>query len=296
MHNPAYEMTHQASGLRRMSQHRPVKVMAIASGKGGVGKTTVTANLAITLAQRGKQVLLLDADLGLANVDVMLGLNTRLNLSHVIAGEAALDEVIIEGPAGIRIVPSASGRQNMLNLSPGEQAGLIRAFGEITRDVDILLVDSAAGISDSVVTFARASHEVIVVVCDEPASLTDAYALIKVLHRHHGVDRFHILANMTATAHEGRQLYEKLARVTQRFLDVTLAFMGSVPHDDYLRKSVQRQQAVVEAYPRSRSALAFRKLADKTDKWPVPQLASGQLEFFVERLIGAGLNTAGCPA
>ena len=294
MHNPASEMTHQAAGLQRMSRHHPVKVMAVASGKGGVGKTTVTANLAIMLAQRGKQVLLLDADLGLANVDVMLGLNPRLNLSHVIAGEAALDDVIIEGPAGIRIVPSASGRYNMLNLSAGEQAGLIRAFGEITRDVDILLVDSAAGISDSVVTFARASHEVIVVVCDEPASLTDAYALIKVLHRHHGVDRFHILANMTATAHEGRQLFDKLSRVTQRFLDVTLAFMGAVPHDDYLRKAVQRQQAVVEAYPRSRSALAFRKMADKTDKWPAPQLASGQLEFFVERLINASQDTAGC--
>ncbi|MGB5261456.1 MAG: MinD/ParA family protein [Gammaproteobacteria bacterium] len=286
----------QAAGLRRMSQHRPVKVMAVASGKGGVGKTTVSANLAIMLARQGKQVMLLDADLGLANVDVMLGLNARQNLSHVITGEATLEEVIIEGPAGIRIVPSASGKHNMLNLAATEQAGLIHAFGELTQDVDVLLVDNAAGISDSVVTFARASHEVIVVVCDEPASLTDAYALIKVLHRYHGVDRFHILANMTATAHEGRQLYEKLSRVTQRFLDVTLGFMGAVPHDDYLRKAVQRQQAVVEAFPRSRSALAFRKIADKTDRWPLPSLASGQLEFFVERLIHAGPAMTGCMA
>jgi flagellar biosynthesis protein FlhG len=286
----------QAAGLRRMSHYRPVKVMAIASGKGGVGKTTVSANLAIMLARQGKKVLLLDADLGLANVDVMLGLNARRNLSHVITGEAALEEVIIEGPAGIRIVPSASGKHNMLNMSAVEQAGLIRAFGELTQDVDVLLVDNAAGISDSVVTFARASHEVIVVVCDEPASLTDAYALIKVLHRHHGVDRFHILANMTGNAHEGRQLYEKLSRVTQRFLDVTLGFMGAVPYDDFLRKSVQRQQAVVEAFPRSRSALAFGKMADKTDKWPLPHHASGQLEFFVERLIHSGQSAAGCMA
>jgi flagellar biosynthesis protein FlhG len=293
-HTP--EATDQAAGLRRLSQFRPVKVMAVASGKGGVGKTTVSANLAVMLARLGKQVMLLDADLGLANVDVMLGLNARHNLSHVIAGEATLEDVIIEGPAGIRVVPSASGKQNMLNLAATERAGLIRAFGELTHDVDILLVDNAAGISDSVVTFARASHEVIVVVCDEPASLTDAYALIKVLHRHHGVDRFHILANMTATAHDGRQLYEKLSRVTERFLDVTLGFMGAVPHDDYLRKAVQRQQAVVEAFPRSRSALAFRKMADKTDKWPLPNLASGQLEFFVERLIHAGQGVAGCMA
>lgn len=289
-------MTDQAAGLRRMAQFRPVKVMAIASGKGGVGKTTVSVNLAIMLARQGRKVMLLDADLGLANVDVMLGLNARRNLSHVITGEATLEEIIIEGPAGIRIVPSASGKHNMLNLAAPEQAGLIHAFGGLTNDVDILLVDNAAGISGSVATFARASHEVIVVVCDEPASLTDAYALIKVLHRHHGVDRFHVLANMAATAHEGRQLYEKLSRVTQRFLDVTLGFMGVVPNDDYLRKAVQQQQAVVEAYPRSRSALAFRKMADKADKWPHPQLASGQLEFFVERLFHPGPVIEGCQA
>jgi flagellar biosynthesis protein FlhG len=296
MYTHSAEATDQAAGLRRLARQQPVKVMAVASGKGGVGKTTVSANLAVMLARQGKQVMLLDADLGLANVDVMLGLNARQNLSHVIAGEATLEDILIEGPAGIRVVPSASGKHNMLNLAATEQAGLIRAFGELTQDVDVLLVDNAAGVSDSVVTFARASHEVIVVVCDEPASLTDAYALIKVLHRHHGVDRFHILANMTGTAHEGRQLFEKLSRVTQRFLDVTLGFMGAVPHDDYLRKAVQRQQAVVEAFPRSRSALAFRKLADKTERFPVPDMASGQLEFFVERLIHAGQGMAGCMA
>lgn len=293
MHTHASDaVTDQAAGLRRLARAHPVKVMAIASGKGGVGKTTISVNLAVTLAQQGKKVMLLDADLGLANIDVMLGLNARRNLSHVIAGEATLEDVIIEGPAGIRIIPSASGKHNMLSLTAVEQAGLISAFGDLTQDVDVLLVDSAAGISDSVVTFARASHEVIVVVCDEPASLTDAYALIKVLHRYHDVDRFHILANMTGAAHEGRQLFDKLSRVTQRFLDVTLGFMGAVPYDDYLRKAVQRQQAVVEAFPRSRSALAFRKMADKADKWPLPQMASGQLEFFVERLIQSGQGVA----
>jgi len=176
----------------------------------------------------------------------------------------------------------------MLNLSTAEQGGLIRAFSELHDDVDVMLVDIAAGISESVITFTRAAHEVVVVVCDEPASLTDAYALIKVLNRYHGVDRFHILANMTGNAHEGRQLFDKLARVSQRFLDVTLGYMGAVPYDDYLRRAVQRQLAVVEAYPRSRSALAFRKMADRTERWPPPQVATGRLEFFVERLIRSG--------
>jgi flagellar biosynthesis protein FlhG len=279
----------QAAGLRRLSGlERPVKVIAVASGKGGVGKTSVAINLAVTLAQQGRRTMLLDADLGLANVDVLLGINARRNLSHVISGEAGLDDVIVDGPAGLRIVPSASGTKHMLSLSTAEQGGLIRAFSELQDDVDVMVVDIAAGLSESVTTFARAAHEVVVVVCDEPASLTDAYALIKVLNRFHGVDRFHVLANMTGNAHEGRQLFDKLARVAQRFLDVTLGYLGAVPYDDYLRKAVQRQLAVVEAYPRSRSALAFRKLADRTGRWPAPQTATGRLEFFVERLIRAG--------
>ncbi len=279
----------QAAGLRRMTGlSRPVKVIAVASGKGGVGKTSVSINLAVTMAQQGRKVMLLDADLGLANVDVLLGINARRNLSHVISGEASLEEVIVEGPAGLRIIPSASGTRSMLDLSTAEQGGLIRAFSELQGDVDIMLVDIAAGLSESVMTFTRAAHEVVVVVCDEPASLTDAYALIKVLNRDHGVDRFHILANMIGNAHEGRQLFDKLARVSQRFLDVTLGYMGAVPYDEYLRKAVQRQLAVVEAYPRSRSALAFRKMADRTERWPLPRMATGRLEFFVERLIRSG--------
>lgn len=284
----------QAAGLRRINDlPRPVKVLAVASGKGGVGKTSVAVNLAVTLARQGRNVMLLDADLSLANVDVLLGIHARRNLSHVISGEATLAEVIVRGPAGVQVVPSASGMKNMIDLSPAEQVGLIHAFSELNEAVDVMVVDIAAGISESVVNFSRAAHEVIVVLCDEPASLTDAYALIKVLNRFHGVQRFHILANMTANAHEGRKLFDKLSRVTQRFLDVTLGYLGAVPHDEYLRKAVQRQQAVVESFPRSRSALAFRKLAERVDRWPLPVDASGRLEFFVERLLRSAHGAGG---
>jgi flagellar biosynthesis protein FlhG len=229
--------------------------------------------------------MLMDADFGLANVDVLLGLNSRQNISHVIAGECSLEEVVVDGPSGLKIIPSASGNNSMLNLSTVEHGGLIRAFSELTHDVDVLLIDTAAGISESVVTYTRAAHEVIVVVCDEPASLTDAYALIKVLHRYHGVYRFHVLANMTSNAYDGRNLFGKLSKVAQRFLDVSLNYMGAVPQDAYLRKAVQRQQAVVDAFPRSSSSIAFRKLANKADEWPMPEVASGQMEFFIERLV-----------
>ena len=275
----------QADGLRRMTRSRPVKVIAVTGGKGGIGKTTVSVNLAIKLARQNRNVVLMDADFGLANVDVLLGLNSRRNISHVVAGECSLEEIIVEGPAGLRIIPSASGNNSMLNLTTMEHGGVIRAFSELTRDVDVLLLDTAAGITESVVTYTRAAHEVIVVVCDEPASLTDAYALIKVLHRYHGVCRFHVLANMTASTYDGRKLFGKLSKVAQRFLDVSLGYMGAIPQDEYLRKAVQRQQAVVEAFPRSSSAIAFGKLANKADAWPVPEAATGQMEFFVERLV-----------
>lgn len=282
----------QAAGLRQMAAPRPVRVIAVTSGKGGVGKTNVSVNLAIALAEEGQRVMLMDADLGLANVDVMLGLHPEYDLSHVIQGERTLEEIIVSGPAGVHIVPASSGTKMMAELSPMEHAGMIRAFSELSYPLDVLIIDTAAGISDSVVSFSRAAQEVIVVVCDEPASITDAYALIKLLNREYGIQRFRVLANMAHSAQEGRELFTKIARVTERYLDATLDYMGAVPYDDYLRKAIKRQKAVVEAYPRARASMAFKTLAQKADKWPIPSGAAGHLEFFVERLIQSGANHA----
>jgi len=183
------------------------------------------------------------------------------------------------------VVPAASGVKRLAELSSMENAGLIRAFSELNHDIDTLIIDTAAGINESVTSFSRAAQEVVVVVCDEPASITDAYALIKVLSTEYGLHHFRVLANQVQSAQEGRDLFSKISRVTDRYLDVTLEFMGVVPHDDYLRKAVRKQRPVVQAYPRSRSSMAFKNLALKTDKWPVPSAAGGHLEFFVERLI-----------
>jgi flagellar biosynthesis protein FlhG len=277
-----------AAGLRQMSATRPVRVIAVASGKGGVGKTNVSVNLSVAMAQAGRRVMLMDADLGLANVDVLLGLQPRRNLSHVLNGEVDLDDILVEGPAGISIVPAASGVARMADLDPAEHVGIIRAFSEMTQPLDALIVDTAAGLHDSVISFCRAVQEVLVVVCDEPASITDAYALIKVLSRDHGISRVRVLANMVRGPEEGRALFRKLTVVCDRFLDVILDHAGSIPHDEYLRKSVQRQKAVTEAYPGSPSAKAFKELARKADTWPVPVGSSGKIEFFVERLVGSG--------
>ncbi|MBF0256967.1 MAG: MinD/ParA family protein [Gammaproteobacteria bacterium] len=268
-----------------MMNPQPVRVLAVTGGKGGVGKTNVAVNLGVALSELGRRVLLLDADLGLANIDVVLGLHPKYDLSHVLRGERDLEEVIIEGPSGLRVVPGASGIQAMAERSATEHAGLINAFSEIGGALDTLIVDTAAGISDTVISFSRAAQEILVVVCDEPASITDAYALMKLLNRDYGVERFRILTNMTRGPQEGQELFSKLFRVTERYLDVMLVHAGSIPYDDALRKAVKMQKPVVNAAPRSRAAQAFKALARKVDGWPLPNGANGQLQFFVERLI-----------
>lgn len=287
----------QAAGLRAMqSNHssmggdagQPVKVIAVASGKGGVGKTNVSVNLGVSLSKMGKRVLLMDADMGLANVDIMLGLQTKYNLAHVLDGQKTLEEVIVEGPAGLKIIPAASGVSRMAQLTAMENAGIINAFSELSGKLDVLIVDTAAGIADSVVSFCRAAQEVVIVVTDEPASITDAYALIKVLSRDYNLTRFRLLANQSRSPQHGKMLYEKLAKVCEQFLDVSLDYLGTVPFDHDLREAVQRQNPVTIYKPNSESAKAFKSVAQKVDSWPVPRGVTGYLQFFVENLFQSG--------
>ena len=275
----------QASSLRKMKQSRLIKVIAVTGGKGGVGKTNITLNTAIAMAKQGKRVMVLDADLGLANVDVMLGLRVEKNLSHVLSGECTLDEVLVTGPHGIKIAPATSGTQSMAELSPTEHAGLIRAFSELRSQIDVLIVDTAAGISDMVLSFSKASQDIMVVVCDEPTSLTDAYALIKILNREHGVFRFKIVANMVRDVREGQELFSKLSKVTGRFLDVALELVATVPFDENIRKAVRKQTSIVDAYPSSPAAVAIGQLANKALSWPIPAQPGGHLEFYIEKLV-----------
>ena len=277
-----------ATRLPAHQPNQPVRVIAVTSGKGGVGKTSVSVNLAAALVARGQRVMLLDADLGLANVDVMLGLRSAYNLSHVLQGERTLEDIILQGPGGLQVVPAASGLGHMAELTTAEHAGLVHAFSELSHQLDVLVVDTAAGIADSVVTFCRAAQEVIVVVCDEPASIADAYGLIKLLNRDHDLQRFRILANLVHNSQEGLELFQKICRVTDRYLSVSLDFMGSVPRDEYVHKAVKKQCAVFNAFPRSRSAMAFANLAEIVNHWPKPSGSAGHLEFFVEQLVHAG--------
>ncbi|MBL8258168.1 MAG: P-loop NTPase, partial [Pseudoxanthomonas mexicana] len=223
-------------------------------------------------------------------VDVLLGLSPKFTLADLIAGRCGLEDVLLEGPEGVLVVPASSGFRHMAELTPAEHVGLVNVFSELQRALDFMVVDTAAGISDSLLTFCQAAQDTVVVVCDEPASITDAYALIKVLARERGLDRVHVIANMVRDPNEGRKLYEKLARVCERFLgDVALHYLGAVPQDDWLRRAVQRQQPVVKAYPGSPSARAIADIARTTARWQPPVGARGNVEFFVERLIQRGV-------
>jgi len=233
---------------------------------------------------------LLDADFGLANVDVLLGMKAPLNLEHVVAGQCALEDIVLTASSGLRVVPASSGSFNMATLSRPQHAGLISAFSQLMEPLDVLLVDTAAGLSDGVITFSEAAQRVVVLVCDEPASLTDAYGLIKVLSRRQPACRFEIVANMVDTPAHGRELYEKLLRVCHRFLGITPSYFGYVPCDDYLRQAIRRQATVVEAFPSSPSARAFQRLALIADGWAPATGARGGVEFFTERLVRPGVE------
>ena len=272
---------------------KPVNVIAVCSGKGGVGKTNVAANIAVALGKSGRNTCLLDADLSLANVDVLLGLQPRFNLSHVVNGEVDLQSTLLSGPGDIRIVPASSGNFSMTNLPPAAQAAIIQAFGGLGSQPEVLVVDTAAGIDPEVARFVQAAQHAVVVICDEPASLTDAYALIKVFSTHYGISRFSVLTNQSRRKQDGRKLFRKLVKVADQFLDVVLRHVGDIPHDQYLVKAVQEQRAVVDAYPNSTSGLAFQRVARAIDALGPGHDVSGGIQFFFERLLNVDLTMRG---
>ena len=262
---------------------QPVQVIAVTGGKGGVGKTSVAVNLATALAQTGKRVLLFDGDLGLANVDVLLGLTPRCTIEQVLRGERELEEILVQTPAGVEVVPGGSGIARLAALGAPEHAALIRACSALPQAFDVMIVDTAPGLAESVLHFTQAAHEALVVLRDEPASLTDAYAVVKVMSRDFGLRRFRVLVNMARGGEPGNGVFRRLQRVADRYLDVQLDYVGDVPEDACLSKAVRAQRTVVEAYPGSPAARAFKKLAAAADKWTMPPNPSGRLQFFLER-------------
>jgi len=238
-------------------------VISITSGKGGVGKTNIAANLAYVLAKMKKRTLIFDADCGLANIDLILGLTPAYNLYHVLKGEKTLRETIIDGPGGIKILPASSGIQEMATLSMEQKLLLQDEFKALQSPPDFLLIDTSAGITENVMYFNMVATQIIVVVTPEPTSLTDAYALIKILFRQHAKKRFSLLVNMVKSQDEAKEVYLRLAQATNHFLNLAIEHMGHVLYDENMPKAVKQQRLLAEIHPASPSVQCLWNVAEK---------------------------------
>ncbi|MGO9372652.1 MAG: MinD/ParA family protein [Syntrophobacteraceae bacterium] len=267
------------------AQQKPVRVMSVSSGKGGVGKSNVVINLSVAFDRLGLRTLIMDADLGLANIDVLLGLTPKYNMSHVLSGQKRLEEVLVDGPGRVKIMPASSGVQELTRLTDEQKLLFLELLDELETDIDILLIDTGAGISDTVLYFNLAAHERIIVVTPEPTSLTDAYALIKVLYSKHGERNFRILVNSAANESMGKSIFAKLSKVADHFLDgLSLDYLGTIPHDTSVTKSVMQQRPVLEAFPETPASKAFMRIAE-TVRNSRPNSNQGSIQFFWKRLL-----------
>ncbi|MBN1509259.1 MAG: MinD/ParA family protein [Sedimentisphaerales bacterium] len=255
-------MTDQAVNLHLSDAPSSLaRVIAVTSGKGGVGKTNIAANLAICLARLNKRVVLLDADISLANVDVLMDLRGKYDISQVIGGHKSMSEVMQPGPNGLQIICGASGLDRLADLSEGEQRGLLRHLSELQQETDTIVVDTAAGISRSVVGFCLASDHVLVVTTPEATAMTDAYGMIKVLARKRYQGPISIVVNMARDLTEGKRTYQRIADVARKFLARDLYFAAVLPRDDRLLTAVRSRKPVVLAYPNAQVSSALAKLA-----------------------------------
>jgi flagellar biosynthesis protein FlhG len=282
---PRKDQQSEASQSDEVSDQKGIRVISVTSGKGGVGKSNVVSNLAIAMSSLGKKVLIIDADLGLGNLDVLLGLSPAYNLNHVLNGEKSLCEILIDGPAGIKIIPAGSGVQEFTSLGQHEKLKLLDELDMLEEQFDILIVDTEAGISENVTYFTVAAQEIIVVVTPEPTSITDVYALIKLLATRYSEHHFKVLVNMAKDSEDALEVFRKLANVAGRFLDISLDYLGCVVKDEKVVEAVKRQKAVTELFPESEAATCFATLAKRVVENTRRTRLKGNIQFFFRRFL-----------
>jgi len=262
------------------------RVISITSGKGGVGKTNVVANLAFAFTRMGRRVLVLDADLGLANIDVLLGLTPQYTIEHFLNGEKSLSEILIKGPGGMSIMPASSGVYELVDLDENQKLFLLNEVDLIADQIDLLLIDTGAGISSNVLYFNMAAQESIVIATPDPTSITDAYALIKVLSTQFNKKDFMILINLVNSGQEAKEVFEKISRAADRFLEsLSIDYLGFLPYDEKLLFAVRNQRPVLEIYPKAPSSRGFVELAKIISERPLRDKGIGSVQFFWKQLL-----------
>nr|CRH07000.1 putative GTPase involved in the synthesis of flagella, FlhG [Candidatus Magnetococcus massalia] len=270
----------------RVSQRKVPYTMAVTSGKGGVGKTLVSVNLAIKFAEAGLKVLIIDADLGLANIDVVLGLNPEHTMEDVLDGHKTLDEVVVTGPKGVTILPAASGVAELSDLSEEKRASLLDHIDSWNADFDVVIVDTGAGISPNVRYFILSVEKILVVATPDPASITDAYALMKVMYMNHRITNFELVVNQANSRKEALQVYKAISDVAEKFLNIGLHYSGFIPRDEVLQRAVREQKPVTIGYPECEASQAFDTLVDSMIQgWQQNRDNAGRATFFWRRVL-----------
>ncbi|MBT8328137.1 MAG: MinD/ParA family protein [Desulfofustis sp.] len=261
------------------------KVISVTSGKGGVGKTAVVSNIGICLARAGSKVLILDADLGLANIDVVFGLTPAYNLNHFFSGEADLESIMVKGPYDIHILPAGSGLQSFIQLESDHKLKLLDGLDSLKINFDYLLIDTEAGISENVTYFNTAAQEIILVTTPDPTAITDVYALMKLLSTRYHEKHFNLVVNLVAHEDEALDVYRKLSIVSNRYLDISIDYLGSIPTDQQMTEAIRKQQAIVELFPNSSSAASFNALAERLAIMVTRRYPKGSVQFFWKQLV-----------
>lgn len=270
---------------------KTARVLSVTSGKGGVGKTVCAANLALVLARRGYRVLVIDADLGLANIDLYFGLSPRYNLNHFFSGEKALDEISIATEEGIVVLPAGSGIQKYTNLDSTQKLVFMEGLETLHDRFDVVLIDTEAGISENVTYFNVAAQDILVVTTPEPTAISDAYALMKLLSTRFYEKRFKLIVNSVSSENEALDVYHKLTMVSTRFIDISIDFLGSVPLDRRFTESVRKQRTLVELYPKSKASKAFTELMENLALDTECLAPKGSQQFFWNRLLSMAENS-----
>lgn len=278
----------QADALRRIGgwRRRAARVLAVTSGKGGVGKTNLSVNLALALAETGRRVVIVDLDLGLANADILFDLTTRYNLSDVISGRRSLDEVLVQAAPGLRIVPGASGVERLANLGEAERQALVTGLDTLCADADFVICDTGAGISRNTTSFLAAADEVLIVTTPEPTAVVDAYAVIKLIAITGDYGDLGLVINMAENAEEARRFSHGIAVTANKLLGAYVAELGYILHDPRVAQSVRRRRPVFLEHPQSPASRCVRELASRIVAGPRPG-EQGERVSFVRRLLGA---------